>query len=164
MMAIGAVRWWPGAAAFAALALCASASHAQGKAPPEVCQAKLDRFLQGETQEVTADLDWFATYCDPAIHERAVNAVGEATMEAALQDTKDATHEAAAAARDDMAAAHRAAAAASNDSLADAVASGPGLIVVPGGTVRGPAYVHAVRPPPPRPTPPPPPAVKPMTP
>jgi hypothetical protein len=164
MSSARANRIWPAAAAFAALALCASASHAQGKAPPEVCQAKLDRFLQGETQEVTADLEWFAAYCEPAIHERAVNAVGEATMEAALQDTKDATHEAAAAARDDMAAAHRAAAAASSDSLADAVANGPGLVVVaPGGTVRGPAYVHPVRPPAPRPAPPPP-AVKPVTP
>jgi len=137
--------------------LAGASAEAQPKAPPNVCNDKLSMFLSGQGHDdVAGDLDWFATYCEPAIHESAINAVAEATMNAALEDAQQYTKATGAQIKAQMAEAHHGAAAATAMDMLGSIPiapAGPVVVVNAGGGPRPmpppPVLIQRVPPPPP---------------
>jgi hypothetical protein len=101
------------------------------RAPPAICAAKLAQVKAGESADLSADVEWLSNYCDAATRDAAVNAIGEAAMNAGINDTVAASQDAARQARSGIAAAHHDASADSAPALVGIAQDGLAAMATP---------------------------------
>jgi len=137
------VRWAVGLA-LAGMGAVPVACLAQDRAPAEACAGKLAQVQSGNSQDVAADVDWLSKYCNQATKDAALNAVGEAAMDGAINDVRAASQAAANQAKSNLAAVRAASNAATGQAMVGAMQDGAAAIAA--GPVVAPVIVVAPAP------------------
>ena len=79
---------------------------AADQASPAVCADRLHQVQAGNTQNAVNDVQWLLENCPDATRDSQISSMGEAALDAAMQDAQATSQGAAAAARAGVSAAH----------------------------------------------------------